>query len=79
MLLFACAACDLFQDIEPVFESYFVKFHGGSGDQIGEDLIRLDDGGYMIVGTTFPLGEDVPNQANILVIRTDSLGNQVWQ
>lgn len=79
LVLFACAACDLFGDIEPIFETYFVKFHGGSGDQIGEGLIRLDDGGYMIVGTTFPLGQDVQNQANILVIRTDAFGNQVWQ
>lgn len=63
------------------------KLIGGSQyDSGGYGLAQLEDGGYIINGDTqssdgdvhgfdFP---DIPNQADIWVIRIDSIGNILW-
>jgi hypothetical protein len=68
-------ACDTKDSVEPRYRNFFVKFIGSEGNQFGNDVIQTSDGGYVIVGRT----EDVAaGSANMLIIKTDSLGNTQW-
>jgi len=48
---------------------------GGPQDDFGRMALQTDDNGFMILGTTFSYGQG--NQ-DILLSRTDSLGNILW-
>lgn len=50
------------------------SFGGAMADQ-GKDVIELETGGYMIIGTTQSFGAGV---ASMYVIRTDAAGNEIW-
>jgi hypothetical protein len=49
--------------------------YGGAGDDLGNQVIATSDGGFIISGqtTSYP-GPDI----NAWIIKTDALGNQVW-
>jgi PKD repeat protein len=49
---------------------------GGENTDRAMGLQQLPDGGYILVGTTYSLGQ---NETNIYVVRTDSRGTIVWQ
>ncbi len=54
----------------------FVEYYGQVAAQSATDLLRTDDGGYILLGSTnFYSGRD---ENDILVVKTDSLGNQLW-
>ncbi|TAJ43370.1 hypothetical protein CUJ86_10910 [Methanofollis fontis] len=48
--------------------------YGGQGDESGQSVLKLSDGGYLIAGTT----TTGSGQPNILVIRTDANGTERW-
>src|ERR1017187_4045962 len=48
---------------------------GGSSDDIGSGLIVLPDKGFILGGITKSYGS---GGADILLIRTDSLGKKIW-
>ncbi len=81
---FIILACDTTDNVEPRFNQVFIKYYGSDGDQYGADLKRTQDGGYILIGTTDPdksLAEGSENASgdeDIVVIKTDSLGNQQW-
>lgn len=52
------------------------KTFGGSGDDYGRSVRPTTDGGYIIAGFTGSPGV-VPT--DVLLIKTDAAGNQVWQ
>ncbi|MCI5057616.1 MAG: T9SS type A sorting domain-containing protein [Flavobacteriales bacterium] len=53
----------------------WAKAYGGVGDDRGFEVISTTDNGYLMIGTEESLG---PGSSNILVIKTDALGNVVW-
>jgi len=53
----------------------FQKSYGEFAVDYGTAMVRTNDGGYCIVGGT---GPDLIDSTDILVIRTDIDGNQVW-
>ncbi len=81
---FIFLACDTTDNVEPRFDKFFIKYYGSDGDQYGADLKRTQDGGYILIGTTDPdqsLAEGSENASgdeDIVVVKTDSLGNQEW-
>lgn len=74
LLLLVSTACDTESSIDPVFEDYFLKYYGTEGNQEGVDLVSLSDGGFLLLGSSQTIG----GNSQILVVRTDVLGNEVW-
>jgi len=52
----------------------FIKLYGNSWGDEGNDLVQLEDGGYILVGTTTTLNEDT----DVALVRTDRYGNEQW-
>jgi hypothetical protein len=48
--------------------------YGGPYDDFGRMVIQTHDGGYVIGGSTDPIGGNF----HMLIIRTDTEGNQIW-
>lgn len=64
-------------DISPANEGVsFVKKFGHVGDQTGHDVIRVSDGGYLLVGSSNSYTEST--KADAYIVKTDSLGNELW-
>jgi hypothetical protein len=53
----------------------FIKFFGDNNKDEGYDIRSLNDGGYLLVGTTTTENEGT----NVILIRTDKYGNEVWE
>jgi hypothetical protein len=53
----------------------FIKFFGNYYKDEGFDIRSLNDGGYLLVGTTTTENAGT----NIVLIRTDKYGNEVWE
>ena len=56
-------------------DSLWTKTYGGAGNELGSDIIFLENGGYILVGSTTSYGN---GDADIFLIKTDELGNQEW-
>ena len=52
------------------------KVYGGTGTDRGHSLVETFDGGYMVAGFTTSLGQ---GKADMVVLRTDASGNQLWR
>ena len=74
MILSIMVSCDTESNVEPRFEQYFVKYYGEAGNQTGAYFTQLEDGGFLIVGTSIPNA----NNKDMYLVRTDVLGNQLW-
>lgn len=57
-------------------EVAFVKYYGHVGAQTSTDVIRTSDGGYVLLGSTNSYSSR--QEMDILVVKTDSLGNELW-
>ena len=75
ILAFLVWSCDTSESVAPRYSDFFVKIIGVEGDQFGNDVIQVSDGGYVIVGKTEAVAGEEPQ---FLVIKTDSLGNSEW-
>ena len=73
---FACClySCDTEDNLDPNYESYFIKYFGDEGNQQGIDLLEVNDGGYVILGKSNSNG----GNSQIWVTRTDEIGNEIW-
>ena len=56
-------------------DSLWTKTYGGAGNELGSDIIFLENGGYILVGSTTSYGN---GDSDIFLIKTDELGNQEW-
>ena len=52
------------------------RTYGGTNTDFANSMEIGDDGGFMLFGTTYSYGE---GPYNMYLIKTDSLGNQLWQ
>jgi len=51
----------------------FQKAYGGNSDDIGEFVQQTFDGGYILVGETYPIGG-----GNVYLIKTNAYGDTLW-
>ena len=56
-------------------DTLFTRIYMGAGDEQGVEFFETADGGFVITGKTFP---QLPGEADILLMRTDALGNVLW-
>lgn len=64
-------------DIAPARQQVaFIKYFGHVSQQEAADVKRTADGGYLLVGSTNSY--DTEGLRDILVVKTDSLGNEEW-
>lgn len=68
-------ACKKNEDIGIEQSEYFIKFYGGSLNDVGHDVIQDGDHGYVIIGSTTNENEET----DVFLIKTDQYGNQLWQ
>jgi hypothetical protein len=54
------------------------KTYGGNRDDVCDDVLLADDGGYFLVGTT-DLRFEPERQGNVYLIRTDAAGEVLWE
>jgi hypothetical protein len=54
------------------------KTYGGNRDDVCDDALLTDDGGYFLVGTT-NLRFEPEREGDIYLIRTDSTGDVLWE
>lgn len=85
LALVACfflPSCKKFtENIAPPNQSLsFFKYYGHVYDQQAADIARTSDGGYIILGSTNSFGGDLDRGIlyNYYLVRTDSLGNELW-
>jgi len=80
---FTFKANDGFEDSNTATVSLFVdpeiiltqQYASSKNNNIGYSIKKTSDGGYVIIGMTY---QDGFNDNDILVIKTDSNGNQIW-
>ena len=56
-------------------ETEWIKNHGGNGDDESSEIIVIN-GGYLIVGTSDSFNEPDQSVKNIIVIKTNNVGNE---
>jgi len=57
-------------------DTLWTKIIGGSGTDIGVEIIQTSDGGFAVAGYTTSFGVI---QRDAFIVRLDSLGNIIWQ
>ncbi|MTI21136.1 hypothetical protein E1176_08900 [Fulvivirga sp. RKSG066] len=72
-LIVVICGCDNESNVNPNFEDYFLKYYGQDGSHVGVDVAHLEDG-FILLGT-----KTSNANTSIFVVRTDELGNQLWQ
>lgn len=81
LLVFA-TGCDKYKDrISPANqEKVFIKYFGHVYSQKAADIKQLPDKGYILFGSTtsFVASGDRGTYNNYYLVRTDSLGNELW-
>ena len=79
-LLFALQACDTAGTEGEYQGKVFIKLYGGRGSEVGRDLARLDDGGFVLVGssTSFSDSATILNRRDVFLVRTDVYGRELW-
>jgi hypothetical protein len=75
LLAVLCWACDTPNNVEPIYESYFTKYYGEDGEQEGVDIVRNDDGSFILLGNSFSQSDPI----SPFIVKTDGLGNVLWQ
>ena len=56
-------------------QNAFFKSYGGTGNDIGENVISTKDGGFCVVGATESFGNGL---MDLYLFKTDSIGDVLW-
>jgi len=81
LLLFLFFVSDAFVPCYAQKIGTFQKSFGTKNDEYGASVLELPDKGFLLAGITVVKGSNPPNNPGsyyILIIRTDSLGRQIW-
>jgi hypothetical protein len=69
-------SCDTANNLEPVYEDYFVRLYGDEGSQEGVDLVvnEIDQTVVLLGTTTEPTGN-----RRLFLVKADWAGNLIWK
>ncbi|MDD5530473.1 MAG: hypothetical protein PHX21_10680 [bacterium] len=62
----------------PLGDTLWTKTYGGSKDDYGNSVQPTQDGGFIIVGSTYSFGTGTPGSSNVYLIRANPLGDTLW-
>src|SRR5690606_3012548 len=69
-------SCDTENNLEPVYEDYYVKLFGEEGDQEGVDLVVSEaDQTVLLLGTT----TEPSGNKRLFLVKSDWAGNLIWK
>ncbi|HLT71944.1 MAG TPA: hypothetical protein VKZ75_04805, partial [Cyclobacteriaceae bacterium] len=69
-------SCDTENNLEPVYEDYYVKLFGEEGDQEGVDLVVSEaDQTVLLLGTT----TEPSGVKRLFLVKSDWAGNLIWK
>lgn len=71
----ALLACDTASNTENPDLYYFVRYYGENGNQYGADMLAMNDGSFILLGTD---AED-PFDTDVYLLRVDALGEVIWE
>ena len=69
------SACDTSLNVKSPEASYFLKYFGQEGSQTGIDMVENSDGTMVLFGTA----RTGDNDPQFFLVKSDKLGNFVWQ
>lgn len=75
VLAAALAACDTASNVEDPDLNYFVKYYGGDGSQYGVDMLALQDGSFLLLGTY----SETAFNTDVYLVRVNSEGDVLWE
>ncbi|MDF2673246.1 MAG: hypothetical protein K0R09_1511 [Clostridiales bacterium] len=56
-----------------------IGYSDGTFNDFGHSVLQTDDGGYILAGSTMTKRNEADTNVDMLVIKTDSQGNKVWE
>jgi hypothetical protein len=65
-------SCDTENNVDPVFENYFIKYYGGDGEQEGRDFVVNPDGTMILVGIS-----SINQRSKVFIVKVDPNGNEL--
>ncbi|HYF70002.1 MAG TPA: hypothetical protein VD884_17795 [Ohtaekwangia sp.] len=75
IVLFFLSGCDTGNNVDPVYQDYFIKYFGGAGDQRGADLLVNEDGSMILLGNSIaPSGI-----YTAFITKVNRYGNVMWE
>jgi hypothetical protein len=75
LTLMFVVSCDTADNVRDPDLDYFVKFFGGDGDQRGVDMLVLNDGSLILLGTY----SYSTIESDIYLLRVGADGNVIWE
>jgi hypothetical protein len=75
LLFLSIASCDTAGNVDPVFDSNFIKYYGSEGNQSAADIQVNPDGSMFLLGNS----ESVSGLKTAFIIKTDAQGNIIRQ
>lgn len=76
LAIIAATSCDTVNNIEPVYEDYYVRLFGEEGDQEGVDLVVSEaDQTVLLLGTT----TEPSGNKRLFLVKADWVGNLIWK
>lgn len=72
-IIFCMIGCTPEDASSPQPEDFFIKYYGTSSAEIVVDVLPYN-GGFLILGST-----DVDGDLDYLLVKTDAVGNQLWE
>lgn len=68
--------------IDALGDLVWERSYGGTGIDIAQDIVKSEDGGYLITGSTISTDGDITmnhGESDIWVIKIDNNGNLIWE
>jgi hypothetical protein len=75
LIFFVVGACDTANNVEPVFETAYIRYFGTEGDQFAADILAGGEGSLFLLGNNTSLS----GSRTAFLVRTDFEGNVIWE
>lgn len=76
LLVIWLLGCSDPEPVSPEDSKIFIRLFGGNGNETGQSLAMMPDGGFVIVGSTTANSQ---GGSDVYVVRTDPTGNMLWE
>ncbi|MFN0050010.1 MAG: hypothetical protein ACKVOU_12885 [Cytophagales bacterium] len=64
-------------DVSPNLSKAFIKFYGGNGSEISSKMLLLNDGSFLMLGTSSSFNTN--DTTDIYLVKSNDKGNKIWE